>query len=175
MARIFSFIIIALIFGTLVVWPAILKAVYPMEYKETVLTVADKNQLNPALVYGVIVEESHFNAKAKSPKGALGLMQIEPETGKFVASSLGYTSFKDSDLFDPQLNITIGEWYLKYLLDRSNGDETKALMAYNGGESASRSATPPKESVEFARRVAATKSIYIRLYPELTSSYAPSH
>lgn len=157
-----SFIILIAL-AAIVAWPQLLKFIYPTPHRETVLRVADRFRLEPALVYAVLFEESHFDERAKSHKGALGLMQIVPETGEFIAKSLGYPSFKADDLYDPTLNITFGSWYLSFLKDRLD-DEYQALIAYNGGEGAVKQATPPKESQTFAERVKATKAIYHDLY-----------
>ena len=61
-------------------------------------------------------------------------MQITPDTARFIAHRSGGTSFRESDLSDPQINIDYGTYYLRYLLDRYGGNETLALAAYNGGE-----------------------------------------
>lgn len=164
-----SFIILFVI-AAIVGWPRLLRIIYPAPHRETVLKAADRFRLEPALVYAVIFEESHFDERAKSHKGAIGLMQVVPETGEFIGRSLGYPSFKAEDLYDPTLNITFGAWYLSFLTDRL-GDERLALIAYNGGEGAAQEASPPKESLTFAERVKATKAIYQDLYG---SEFAPA-
>ncbi len=91
---------------------------------EVVNTASAAYHLDPDLVNSVIHAESGFNARAVSPKGARGLMQLMPGT----ANQLGV-----SDAFDPQANVTGGSHYLRELLERYNFDLVKALAAYNAG------------------------------------------
>jgi soluble lytic murein transglycosylase len=93
---------------------------------------ADKH-LSPALVAGVIYAETKFDSRT-SPAGAVGLMQIEPQTALFLAKRSGATSFTTTDLNTASVNIAYGCYYLRYLLDRYKHSETLALAAYNGGE-----------------------------------------
>jgi soluble lytic murein transglycosylase len=93
---------------------------------------ADKN-LDPALVAGIIYAESRFT-DATSHAGARGLMQITPATADYIAHKSGGTKFEQGDLATPQINISYGSWYLRYLLDRYDGNVVLALCAYNGGE-----------------------------------------
>lgn len=90
-------------------------------------SVAARNSLPPQLIHSVIKVESNYNPNAVSRKGALGLMQLIPETAR---------RFGVSDVFDPVENIEGGAKYLKYLLDLFNNDYLLALAAYNAGEGA---------------------------------------
>jgi hypothetical protein len=99
----------------------------PARLESIVNEAAERNNLDPALVKAVIGTESGWNPGAISPKGALGLMQLEPETaGRFGVSNA----------FDPVQNVNGGTRYLRSLLDRYNGDLEKSLAAYNAGEGA---------------------------------------
>ena len=69
----------------------------------------------------------------KSTSGAIGLMQLLPDTAKGIAVHTGGTHFRVSDLYDPELNVRYGSWYLRHLLDKY-GDERTALAAYNAGQ-----------------------------------------
>jgi soluble lytic murein transglycosylase len=93
---------------------------------------ADKN-LDPALVAAVIYQESKFEDRT-SHAGAKGLMQILPSTAHYIARKSGGTQFVAGDLATPQINISYGSWYLRYLLDKYDGNERLALAAYNAGE-----------------------------------------
>jgi soluble lytic murein transglycosylase len=94
---------------------------------------AAAKHLPPALVAGVIYAETKFDART-SPAGAVGLMQIEPETALFLAKRSGATTFSPSDLNTPSVNIAYGCYYLRYLLNQYHGSVVLALAAYNGGE-----------------------------------------
>jgi soluble lytic murein transglycosylase len=93
---------------------------------------ADKN-LDPSLIAGVIYVESRFRDQT-SHAGAKGLMQIMPSTADYIAQKSGGVRFEQGDLADPQINISYGSWYLRYLLERYHGNTVLALAAYNAGE-----------------------------------------
>ncbi|NLJ55439.1 MAG: lytic transglycosylase domain-containing protein [Firmicutes bacterium] len=112
-----------------------IQKVYPFHHREIIIAEAHKNQLEPHLVAAVIFVESSFNEKAQSAKGARGLMQIMPETGRWAAGQLAMENFTDGQLFEPQVNIALGTWYLRNLLLQFNGNIYLALAAYNGGRS----------------------------------------
>src|SRR5207248_2748659 len=96
---------------------------------------AARNRLDAALVAAVIYEESRFRPHALSKVGAMGLMQIQPVTAETIARLTGGSRFKVSDLYQPDVNIRYGSWYLRQLIDKY-GSERLALAAYNAGESA---------------------------------------
>jgi soluble lytic murein transglycosylase len=93
---------------------------------------ADKN-VDASLIAAVIYTESRFRDQT-SPVGAKGLMQIMPETADYIARKSGGTEFTRADLATPQINIAYGTWYLRYLLDKYDGNTILTLAAYNGGE-----------------------------------------
>jgi soluble lytic murein transglycosylase len=106
---------------------------YPLRYEEFVQGHARNYRLDPALLAAVIYQESKFQADAESDRGAIGLMQLLPETAKGIAERTGGSAFRVSDLYDPELNIRYGAWYLRHLLDKY-GSERLALAAYNAGQ-----------------------------------------
>jgi soluble lytic murein transglycosylase len=106
---------------------------YPLDYGGIVRAHAARNRLDAALVAAVIYQESRFRPHARSSVGAMGLMQIQPATAETIARQTGGTAFRVSDLYDPEVNISYGSWYLRRLIDKY-GDERLALAAYNAGE-----------------------------------------
>ncbi len=108
---------------------------YPLDYGDLVRAHAARNRLDAALVAAVIYEESRFRPHATSRVGAMGLMQIQPVTAEAIARRTGGTGFRVSDLYEPDVNIRYGAWYLRQLIDKY-GNERLALAAYNAGETA---------------------------------------
>jgi soluble lytic murein transglycosylase len=125
------------VLGALLLRPLFTHAVHtltalPLRHEQTIRKQAHEKQLDPSLIAAVIYAESKFNDSTSSA-GALGLMQLLPSTADFIAERSGGTRFTTADLSTPEINIAYGSWYLRYLLDRYNGDEVLALAAYNGG------------------------------------------
>ena len=105
----------------------------PLRHEDIIRQQARDKDLDPALIAAVIYQESKFRDQT-SHAGARGLMQITPETAEFIAKRSGGTAFSQEDLATPQINISYGSYYLRYLLDRYDGDIQLALAAYNAGE-----------------------------------------
>ena len=112
---------------------AVKEVVLPLRHEDIIRQQAHDKRLDPALVAAVIYSESRFRDQT-SRAGAKGLMQITPETAKFIEHLSGGSTFQLSDLSTPQVNIAYGTYYLRYLLNRYGGNEALALAAYNGGE-----------------------------------------
>jgi soluble lytic murein transglycosylase len=106
---------------------------YPLHYTAIVKGHARNYRLEPALLAAVIDAESKFHADAKSSSGAIGLMQLLPTTAQGIALHTGGSNFHTDDLYDPEINVRYGSWYLRHLLDKY-GDERTALAAYNAGQ-----------------------------------------
>lgn len=105
----------------------------PLRHDDIIRQQARDKGLDPYLIAAVIYQESGFRPRP-SRAGAQGLMQILPETARYIARKSGGTRFRVSDLADPQVNIAYGTWYLRYLLRRYERHEVLALAAYNAGE-----------------------------------------
>lgn len=112
---------------------AVKEVVLPLRHEDIIRQQAREKHLDPALVAGVIYTESRFRDQT-SRAGAKGLMQITPDTARFIERLSGGSTFELSDLSTPQVNIAYGAYYLRYLLDRYGDNEALALAAYNGGE-----------------------------------------
>ena len=107
---------------------------YRLDYPGEILEYAHAFSLDPYLVAAVIHCESGNRSDAISPKGAVGLMQIMPDTGAWIAEKLGMDAYSPDMLTDPAVNIRMGCWYLGYLLERFGGALPHALAAYNAGQ-----------------------------------------
>ena len=105
----------------------------PLRHEDIIRQQAADKGLDPALLAAMIYQESKFEDRTSSA-GAKGLMQILPSTAQFIAHKSGGTAFELHDLGTPQINISYGSWYLRYLIDRYDGNVTLAVAAYNAGE-----------------------------------------
>ena len=116
--------------------PAFLAAVvFPLAYESQIISKALEHDLDPFVVFALVRQESFFNKNAVSPQNAYGLMQIIMPTARQVLSGSGlpFRRLQQQDLFDPELNITLGCLYLRQMLDRYQGKLHLALAAYNAG------------------------------------------
>ena len=113
------------------------KFLYPFPYRTTVENYSARWKVDKFLTISVMKVESNFSESAHSQSGAVGLMQIMPETAAWIAYQLGESSDEIADdiknLRDPETNIRYGTWYLAELEDEFNGNDVLALAAYNAG------------------------------------------
>ena len=161
---------------------------YPLEYEDAIRSEAARYDLDPALVAAVINTESGFVPDSRSSAGAVGLMQVLPETAEFIAAEPNRPSPPPDELEDPAVNIAYGSRYLRYLIDRY-GTVPLALAAYNGGETnltewvdrAARNGQaleipediPFSETRAFVTRVLDATPIYRRSYAERLALLPP--
>ena len=142
--------------------------IYPFSCKNEIVRVSKEKSIEPSLVAALIFSESRFNKKAKSSKGAIGLMQIMPLTAKSFYN--GEEEFNEEMLFDTKVNIEIGCNFLKYLFDKYN-DEITVLACYNAGEKIvnvwkgddkylKKSQIKYKETLNYVKKVQKVKKIY---------------
>ena len=106
-------------------------AAFPLKYKNEVEKFSEKYSIDESLVYAVIKAESNFRPERISDKGAIGLMQIMPDTAEYIGKE--FYDGRKFDLFKPSDNIEAGCFYLAYLSERFS-DLTAMLAAYNAGE-----------------------------------------
>jgi soluble lytic murein transglycosylase len=112
------------------------KYLYPRNYSDAIEGEAARNGVDPALVYALIREESHYDPASASPAGARGLMQLMPQTGRWIAGKLKRTGYRESELLSPLSNIQMGIWYLAHLAETMPREANRLdwlLAAYNGG------------------------------------------
>ena len=119
-----------------------------------------KAKVDPLFVAAVIRSESMFKPSAISPRGAKGLMQIMPATGRYVSERENITLGKTADLHDPTTNLRVGIAYLKYLDRMFKGNRERMLIAYNWGPANVKlalrgNARTPSESVTYAKKILA--------------------
>jgi soluble lytic murein transglycosylase len=153
----------------------ILKKLYPKNYSEYVEKYAKEYELETAIIFAIIKNESNFNKDISSSKGAIGLMQIMEQTGQEVANRL---RMENVDLSNAQTNIQIGTKYFSELYKKYENTEL-ALAAYNAGtgnvdkwiesgliESSGENVEniPYKETNMYVRKVIQSEKIYQALY-----------
>jgi soluble lytic murein transglycosylase len=142
---------------------------YPLRYSQFVRVHADEHGLDPALVAAVIYQESKFRASVVSSSGAIGLMQLTPATARGIAIRTGGSKFRTQDLYNPEINIRYGAWYLDNLF-KKYGDEELVLAAYNAGQGNVDRWRAHDQGIEFPetrayiRRVEQLKSVYRRVW-----------
>lgn len=160
----------------------ILKLFFVLNYQQSIVSVSRQYNIKPDVLTAVIFVESRFDPRAKSSKGAVGLMQIMPGTGEWISNQLEWEHFQVDDLLDPEKNITMGSWYLSYLTDYFKGNQTAALAAYNAGHRYVRGwidakvwdgdlvkieRIPFSETKRYLFQINLVTKIYRYLYPEL--------
>jgi soluble lytic murein transglycosylase len=112
---------------------AVKEITLPLRHEDVIRQQARDKKVDAALIAGVIYTESRIRDQT-SHAGAKGLMQILPSTAHDIARKSGGTAFIEGDLANPQVNISYGSFYLRYLLQRYGGNEVLAIAAYNAGE-----------------------------------------
>ncbi len=106
---------------------------FPLPYQGRIQQYAEKRALDLAWMYALVRAESAFIEKVRSPAGALGLMQVMPETGKETAKSIGYQQFHTTMLLDEEHNVAIGSAYLQHMFKHFQQNYVLATAAYNAG------------------------------------------
>ena len=155
------------------------KYLYPYPYQTYVEAYSTANGVDSALAASVIMNESKFRSDVHSHRGAIGLMQIMPETGEWIAGQLDEEEFVPEKLHDPETNIRYGIWYLAELKREFYGNDIFALAAYNAGRGTVRewmeekhwkkdfhaiSEIPYPETREYVVKVLKNKEKYQKLY-----------
>ena len=152
---------------------------YPTPYKDLVTQYCAEHNVDPFLVTALMRVESRFRPHVVSEKGARGLMQVMPDTGRWVAQELGMDGFDPEMLHDPRINLRIGTWYLASLEREFGGDKVIVLAAYNAGRGNVRKwldtarwtgrieeidRIPFPETRDYVRKVVRLYETYVRVY-----------
>ena len=150
---------------------AVMRTMYPLRYEEAIREASEKNDLDPTFVAAVIYTESRFRPGVASHKDAYGLMQLLPQSARYIQRKSGI----EGDYRDPEVNIRLGTWFLGYLKDQYDGDERLMLAAYNSGEGSVNAWTsdenfdiekdiPYKETRDYVNRALEAQKTYQDLY-----------
>ncbi len=157
---------------------------YPFPYRALIESAAAGTGIDPRLLAAVIRTESGFRSHAASRAQALGLMQIEPATGAWIAGKTGDPGFTVLDLMDPAVNVPMGAWYLSELRRELGGRMLPAVAAYNAGPqpvaawlasggwsggAADADRIPFAETRVFVERVLSSYRMYRLLYPDASA------
>ena len=155
------------------------KYLYPYPYRDFIEQYAKINAIDPLLVVSIMKAESKFDPSANSAAGAIGLMQLMPESARWIADEIGEPLGRASMLENPQISIKLGSWYIASLIDENNGNLVLALAAYNAGRGnvnywikakdwpanfSDYNSIPFKETSVFVKRVLANYENYKQLY-----------
>lgn len=145
------------------------RAIDPSRLAMLIVEESESLKYDPLLVAAVVKAESTFNPSALSPAGAIGLMQIMPETGRFVASKVNAAWSSSDDLHVPEFNLRLGISYLQHLERIYSGDLGKVLVAYNWGpanldRSLASAVKPPTGPLRYSEQVLATYARLVKDY-----------
>ena len=108
---------------------------YPIPHRDSLQDITRQNELDEAWVYGLIRQESRFIAEARSPAGAIGLMQIMPATARWTGKKMGLPGYRKLPVGEIDTNLRLGSYYLKYVLSQLDNQPLLASAAYNAGPS----------------------------------------
>jgi soluble lytic murein transglycosylase len=173
-------IVAALIVTGRTVVPVVSERIYPVHYREEIARVAEKYDLNPYLLAAMAKTESSYDPQAVSEAGAVGLMQLMPETAEWITGLGSWRGGRNPDLTVPEDNLELGACYLVFLLGTFDGATTAALAAYNAGQGTVQEWVNAaggadsfglddirfSETREFVERVERYQDLYSRIYPD---------
>lgn len=106
---------------------------FPLDFTDKIQENSRLQGLDETIIYGLVRRESMFDEAASSPVGALGLMQVMPNTGKQIAKEINFPWKSSVDLLEASVNIKFGAYYYKQMLDKFSGNFALAAAAYNAG------------------------------------------
>ena len=149
---------------------------YPTPFAEQVKLRANHHTVDPALLYGLIRQESRFNPQATSPAGARGLMQVMPTTANWLAKKLGLHKPSDKALGEPSTNVQLGSAYVRHLLDTLDQSPVLVAAGYNAGPRRAQrwrdvqplegaiyaESIPIGETRDYVKKVLANATVYAR-------------
>lgn len=110
------------------------KLMYPLKYKQEIEAASANVGVDPYLAAAVIRVESNFKPQLESPKGAIGLMQVMPDTAEWIFTREGFRKYKVEDLYNPEVNIKVGTAFLGILMQQFDQNMVLAVASYNAGQ-----------------------------------------
>jgi soluble lytic murein transglycosylase len=157
---------------------------YLAPYREQFRAYAAEHGLDEAWVFGLVRQESRFVAEARSSAGASGLMQLMPATAKWVAGKLGMKHYRQALVTDLDINISLGTFYLRYVLDTLDNQPVLASAGYNAGPGRARAwraedemegaiyaeTIPFNETRDYVKKVMANAHYYARVFGQRVTS-----
>lgn len=172
-------IIIAIIIVSVFAVRWVATKLYPINYKEHISKYAEVYDVDPLLIAAIIRAESKYYKDAESHKGARGLMQITTATGEWIAQKIAIEDYHSDMLYDPEINIMMGCWYIDNLKKQFDNNIELVLAAYNGGsgnvgkwlknskyssDGVNLFDIPFKETRDYVQRVQNNYKVYSKLY-----------
>lgn len=162
-----------------------MRLVYMWDYQQDIVTYSQKNKIDPFLVAAIVKNESGFNHNAVSNVGAIGLMQIMPETGEWIAKQMGLPNYTKESLYETQMNIRMGCWYVAELDAEFKHNLALIMIAYNAGRGQTKtwmqengwdynfndpSKIPYPDTREYVQKVLRDRDKYYLLYKDKVKS-----
>lgn len=157
---------------------------YPLKYSEEISVASQEFGLDPYLITAMVFCESSFRVDIVSHADAVGLMQVTPETGAWIAPKLSIADFDEEMLKDPAINTRMGCWYVDFLMDRYDQEVVPALTGYIAGQGTvdrllqderyspdgktlDLTGYEGRDTREYAKKILGVREVYLELYPDV--------
>lgn len=132
--RVFALLLICFVLVLFMNSSFIGRKLYPIYFQQEIKQSAAKYNIDPFLIAAIIRVETNYKHHLESSKGALGLMQLMPDTAEWIVESTNLGPHTQEDLLKVDININLGSWYLSWLTKHYNGNLIYAIAAYNAGQ-----------------------------------------
>jgi soluble lytic murein transglycosylase len=132
--RVFALLLIAFLGFLFANSTFLARKLYPIQFQQEIRDSAANYEVDPFLIAAIIRVESNFQVGRESKKGAIGVMQIMPDTAEWIVDAGGHPRHTLEELHAVDVNINLGSWYIGWLLKQYKGNQVYALAAYNAGQ-----------------------------------------
>lgn len=132
--RVFALLLVCFVLVLFMNSTFIGRKLYPIYFEQEIRQSAAKHNIDPFLIAAIIRVETNYKHHLESSKGALGLMQLMPDTAEWIVESTNLGPHTQEDLLKADVNINLGSWYLSWLNKHYNGNLIYAIAAYNAGQ-----------------------------------------